>query len=225
MSASSDIATARVAEARSISVAFGEDVILDGIDLFVEAPSELVVSGRSGSGKTTLLLVLAGLLAPTTGSVSWPGLAPGPLRRQHQVAMIFQAPSLIAELTAAENIALPLRLRGMTEQQAKAVSSLVLDDVGLTPRHGVVLPSEMSGGEQQRVAVARALATRPKLMLADEPTGALDREHARAIIDVLRNSTRRNGAALVVSTHDRDVAAEFTAEVVVDDGMLEWVRP
>ena len=225
MSAAPDLAVARVAEARGISVSFGEDVILDRIDLVVEAPSELVVSGRSGSGKTTLLLVLAGLLAPSAGAVAWPGLVADPVLRRHQVAMIFQAPSLIAELTAAENIALPLRLRGMTQQQAEAVSSAVLDDVGLTPRHGAVLPSEMSGGEQQRVAVARALATRPRLMLADEPTGALDREHARAIIDVLRSSTRRNGAALVVSTHDRDVAAEFAAEVVVDDGSLEWVRP
>ena len=225
MSATPDMNVARVAEARGISVSFGEDVILDGIDLVVEAPSELVVSGRSGSGKTTLLLVLAGLLAPSSGAVNWPGLVADPVLRRHQVAMIFQAPSLIAELTAAENIALPLRLRGMTQQQAQAVSLAVLDDVGLTIRHGAALPSEMSGGEQQRVAVARALATRPRLMLADEPTGALDREHARAIIDVLRSSTRRNGAALVVSTHDRDVAAEFAAEAVVDDGRLEWVRP
>jgi ABC-type lipoprotein export system ATPase subunit len=225
MSAAPDLTVARVAEVRGISVSFGEDVILDGIDLAVEAPSELVVSGRSGSGKTTLLLVLAGLIAPSAGVVTWPGLVADPVLRRHQVAMIFQAPSLIAELTAAENIALPLRLRGMTQQQAQAVSLAVLDDVGLTIRHGAVLPSEMSGGEQQRVAVARALATRPRLMLADEPTGALDWEHARAIIDVLRSSTRRNGAALVVSTHDRDVAAEFAAEVVVDDGALEWVRP
>jgi ABC-type dipeptide/oligopeptide/nickel transport system ATPase component len=225
MSAAPELTVARVAEARGISVSFGGEVILDRIDLVVEAPSELVVSGRSGSGKTTLLLVLAGLLAPSSGAVNWPGLVADPVLRRHQVAMIFQAPSLIAELTAAENIALPLRLRGMTQQQAQAVSLAVLDDVGLTIRHGAALPSEMSGGEQQRVAVARALATRPRLMLADEPTGALDREHARAIIDVLRSSTRRNGAALVVSTHDRDVAAEFAVEVVVDDGTLEWVRP
>ena len=225
MTATPNVATEPLVEARDISVMFGRATILDGINLVIEAPGELVVSGRSGSGKTTLLLALAGLLQPSAGAVTWPGLLDDPALRAHQVAMIFQAPSLIAELTAGENIALPLRLRGMAREQAEAVTSSVLGDVGLAPGHGEVLPSEMSGGEQQRVAVARALATRPRLLLADEPTGALDRVHARAIIDALRTSIRHNGAALVVSTHDRDIVADFAAEVVVDDGRLRRVRP
>ena len=138
--------------------------------------------------------------------------------------MIFQAPSLIAELTAEENVALPLRLRGWSRRDAAAAVAGSLEVVGLQARHGLVLPSEMSGGEQQRVAVARALATRPRLLLADEPTGALDRVHATAVIDALRNSVRRSGGSMVVSTHDEEVAAGFAAEVAVEDRSLRWVR-
>lgn len=225
MSATSEVATETLVEARGVSVVFDKEAVLDRIDLVVEAPGELVVRGRSGSGKTTLLLVLAGLLPPSSGTARWPALHPDPALRRHQIAMIFQAPSLIAELTAGENISLPLRLRGMSEREAKNVCSEVLSDVGLSSRHAAVLPSEMSGGEQQRVAVARALATRPKLLLADEPTGELDRENAQVIVDALRTSNVRNGGALVLSTHDQRAAATFATEVVLDDGTIVSGRP
>lgn len=211
-------------EVRSVRIAFREETVLEGVDLDLGVPGELVISGRSGSGKTSLLLVLAGLVPPTEGTVSWPGLAPEDQRRREQIAMIFQAPSLIAELTAGENVALPLRLRGRSREDAGRAVSEAMEVVGLEPRHALVLPGEMSGGEQQRVAVARALATRPRLLLADEPTGSLDRVHATAVIDALRSSVRSSGASLVVSTHDEEVAAEFSAEVTVEQQGLRWVR-
>jgi ABC-type lipoprotein export system ATPase subunit len=211
-------------EACRLTIAFKWEMVLDAVDLELEAPGELVISGRSGSGKTSLLMVLAGLVPPTGGSVYWPGLAAeAPLRRE-QIAMIFQAPSLIAELTAGENVALPLRLRGRSRHGSIASASEVLEEVGLEARHALVLPSEMSGGEQQRVAIARALATRPRLLLADEPTGALDRGHATAIVDTLRNSVRQAGASLVVATHDEEIAAGFAAEVAIADHGLQWMR-
>ena len=187
-------------------------------------PGELVISGRSGSGKTSLLLVLAGLVPPSSGTVTWPGLAADAIRRREQIAMVFQAPSLVPELTAAENVCLPLRLRGWTRHESILAAAEALEGVGLTVAHGEVLPNEMSGGEQQRVSVARAIATRPRLLLADEPTGALDRINATAVIAALRESVGRDRASLVVSTHDVDVASHFAAHVAVENQGVQWVR-
>jgi ABC-type lipoprotein export system ATPase subunit len=210
--------------ARDLSIAFGDTSILHRVDIDVMAAGELVISGRSGSGKTSLLLVLAGLMPPTGGTVTWPGLAADAPRRRQQIAMVFQAPSLIPELTAAENIRLPLRLRGWGRDESIRAAAEALDQVDLRPAHGEVLPSEMSGGEQQRVSVARAIATRPRLLLADEPTGALDRANAIAVVAALRASVERDGASLVVSTHDEEVAAQFAAQVAVEHQEVRWVR-
>jgi predicted ABC-type transport system involved in lysophospholipase L1 biosynthesis ATPase subunit len=219
-------ATARrtVAAVHNLTIAFNEETILDSVDLDVYLPGELLISGRSGSGKTSLLLVLAGLVPPTGGEVSWPGLISDHGQRREQIAMIFQAPSLIAELTAGENVALPLRLRNWPRDESSEAALEALAEVGLDARHAHVLPSEMSGGEQQRVAVARALATRPRLLLADEPTGALDRATATAVIDTLRTATRCSGTALVLSTHDEEVARQFDAVVAVENRGLRWLR-
>jgi ABC-type lipoprotein export system ATPase subunit len=214
-----------VVAARNLTIAFKGETILDSVDLDVQLPGELLISGRSGSGKTSLLLVLAGLVPPTGGEVSWPGLDSGDGQHREQIAMIFQAPSLIAELTAGENVALPLRLRNWPRVESAEAALEALAGVGLDARHAQVLPSEMSGGEQQRVAVARALATRPRLLLADEPTGALDRLTASTVVDTLRSATRKAGAALVLSTHDQEVASEFDAVVAVENRRLRWVRP
>lgn len=209
---------------RKLSIAFGSICILDRVDIDVVLPGELVISGRSGSGKTSLLLVLAGLVAPSGGKVSWPGLAADAKQRREQIAMVFQAPSLIPELTASENICLPLRLRGWTRDESIRASTEALERVGLREAHAEVLPSEMSGGEQQRVSVARAIATRPRLLLADEPTGALDRTNAAAIIATLRASVVPDGASLVVSTHDEDVASQFATHAFVENQGIRWVR-
>jgi ABC-type lipoprotein export system ATPase subunit len=209
---------------RGLSIAFGGTVVLDQVDVDVVVPGELVISGRSGSGKTSLLLVLAGLVPPSAGTVSWPGLAADPGRRREQIALVFQAPSLLPELSAAENVCLPLRLRGWARDASVRAAAEAIEQVGLSVAHGAVLPHEMSGGEQQRVSVARALATRPRLLLADEPTGALDRTNAAAVIAAMRTSVERDGASLVVSTHDEEVARDFATHLAVENRKVRWER-
>jgi ABC-type lipoprotein export system ATPase subunit len=209
---------------RGLSIAFGSTVVLDQVDVDVVVPGELVISGRSGSGKTSLLLVLAGLVPPSAGTVSWPGLAADATRRREQIALVFQAPSLIPELSAAENVCLPLRLRGWARDHSERAAAEALEQVGLSVEHRAVLPNEMSGGEQQRVSVARALATRPRLLLADEPTGALDRTNAAAVIAALRTSVERDRASLVVSTHDEEVFGDFATHLAVENREVRWLR-
>jgi ABC-type lipoprotein export system ATPase subunit len=209
-----------MAVVRHVGIEYGGVVVLDAVDLDIEVRSELVITGRSGSGKTSLLLVLAGLVAPDGGTVAWPGLDPDPVVRRRQTAMVFQAPSLIPELSASENICLPLRLSGWSVDASAQAAADVLEQVGLDPAHGQVLPNEMSGGEQQRVSVARALATKPRLLLADEPTGALDRTNAAAVIAALRQSVERDGSSLVVATHDEEVAQAFRQQMVVENGKV-----
>ncbi len=213
-----------VVAARDLSIAYGGLTVLDQVDVDIPVPGEVVISGRSGSGKTSLLLVLAGLVAPSGGTVEWPRLDPDQAQRRGQIAMVFQAPSLIPELTAGENVCLPLRLRGWAVEAAAEAAAEALGRVGLDEAHSQVLPSEMSGGEQQRVSVARAIATRPQLLLADEPTGALDRDNAVLVVSALREAVRRDGASLVVATHDEDVADVFPAQAVVEDRKVHWIR-
>jgi ABC-type lipoprotein export system ATPase subunit len=213
-----------VVAARDLDIAYGGLSVLDHVELDISGRAEMVISGRSGSGKTSLLLVLAGLVPPSGGSVVWPALDPDQAMRRSQIAMVFQAPSLIPELTAGENVCLPLRLRGWMRDDAARAAAEALDQVGLDGAHGRVLPSEMSGGEQQRVSVARALATRPRLLLADEPTGALDRSSAALVVAALRDAVRRDESSLVVATHDEEVAASFPAQAVVEDRLVRWTR-
>jgi ABC-type lipoprotein export system ATPase subunit len=224
VSAGPTIETGVVVAARELTIAYGGLTVLDQVDMDIPVPGEVVVSGRSGSGKTSLLLVLAGLVAPSGGVVAWPRLDPDRALRRGQIAMVFQAPSLIPELTAGENVCLPLRLRGWARARAAEAAAEALERVGLDEAHSRVLPSEMSGGEQQRVSVARAIATRPQLLLADEPTGALDRSNAGVVVAALREAVRRDGGSLVVATHDEDVAGVFPAQAVVEDRKVRWIR-
>ncbi|MGI8535339.1 MAG: ABC transporter ATP-binding protein [Mycobacteriales bacterium] len=205
--------------ARSLGIRYGALEILRGVHLDVLAGTHLAVTGRSGSGKTTLLLVLAGLLPPSTGAVSWPGLAEAPGRRRAEIGMVFQAPSLMPELTALQNVTLPLRLRGADPESAGAaavgaLSSVRSDDLA------EALPAQLSGGQQQRVAIARALAGRHRLVFADEPTGALDRAHAHEVALALRDGVAATGGALVLATHDPELASMFDEQLVVADGVL-----
>jgi ABC-type lipoprotein export system ATPase subunit len=207
-----------IVEATKVDLAFDAPV-LSGVDLELQEGAELALLGRSGSGKTSLLLVLGGLVGPTGGSVTWPGLCHDPARRRAEIAMVFQAPSLFPELTVIENVCLPLRLRDVPEPEAKkeAMASLELVDAEATVD---ALPAELSGGQQQRAAVARALAGRPRLILADEPTGALDREHARQVLSALRARSADVGACLVVATHDIELADMLNARAWIEDGAL-----
>jgi ABC-type lipoprotein export system ATPase subunit len=205
--------------ARGVTIRFGSVPVVAGVNVSVSAGAEMVVVGRSGSGKTSLLLTLAGLLEPAEGSVTWPGLAIDPMARRRQIGVVFQAPSLVPELTAAENVMLPLRLRGASRQQAvaAALEALAIVDAAEAAQ---ALPAGLSGGQQQRVAIARVLAGRPRLVLADEPTGALDRVNALRAVTALRDEVRRTEGALILATHDEELADLFAARTVLDQGRI-----
>ena len=174
--------------------------------------------GPSGSGKSTLLHLMAGLDAPTSGAVSWPALGPADGLRPGKVALIFQAPSLLPALTVAENVGLPLLLAGAAAG-ARAAALAALGRVGLA---GLAekLPEELSGGQAQRVAAARALVGSPALILADEPTGQLDRATGDRLLDQLLAALQPGRTALVIATHDPSVACRMRTVWRLDRGVL-----
>jgi ABC-type lipoprotein export system ATPase subunit len=195
-------------------------VALQPTDCQVDERARIAIAGPSGSGKSTLLHLLAGLDDPTVGTVAWPSLGDRAALRPGPVAVIFQGPSLLPPLTVRENVALPLVLAGACDADARsaadrALASLALDELAEK------LPEEISGGQAQRVAVARALAGQPKLILADEPTGQLDRANATAVVDVLLDAAEHAGAALVVATHDPVVADRLLERWEIHSGRLE----
>jgi putative ABC transport system ATP-binding protein len=194
-------------------------VALRAADCTVRAGERIAVTGPSGSGKSTLLLLLAGLELPTVGAVHWPALGPRDALRPRMVATILQGPSLLPPLDVEENVALPLVLAGMPDAEARAAARAALAAQGL---QGLAtrLPEELSGGQAQRVAVARVLAGAPRLVLADEPTGQLDHATGERMLDVLDEAVARLGAALVLTTHDPRVAARFATAWRMDDGRL-----
>ncbi|MET1232575.1 MAG: ABC transporter ATP-binding protein [Candidatus Limnocylindrales bacterium] len=199
---------------------------LRGVDLRVRAGRFLVVSGRSGAGKTTLLNVIGGLDRPTSGKVIVDGEdvtaldEAGHVRlRREKVAYIFQSFGLISILSAAENVELPLRLRGTDPGERRDRVADVLELVGLAER-ARHRPYELSGGEQQRVAIARALVNRPRLLLADEPTGQLDAATGQAIIELLRRVVEAEGVTAIVASHDPLLLGMAHEVVVMRDGAL-----
>ncbi len=199
---------------------------LAGVDLTVH-PGELVaITGRSGSGKSTLLNVAGGLDVPTAGSVTVAGsrldgmsrAALAELRRRH-VGYVFQADNLLPTLTALENVALPLELDGVAVGAARGAAERALARV-LPPEHATRYPDQLSGGEQQRVAIARALVGERTLLLADEPTGALDEVTAEGVLRLLREAVDAGAAALMV-THDPAQAAWADRVVRLRDGLVQ----
>jgi putative ABC transport system ATP-binding protein len=197
---------------------------LDDVDLTV-APGELVaVVGPSGAGKSSLMMVAGGLERATSGRVELAGYDLGPLdddararlRRDH-VGIVFQGFHLIPTMTALENVAVPLELAGVRDAFEQAEARLA--ELGLAHR-AAHYPGQLSGGEQQRVALARALSNRPKLLLADEPTGNLDQETGREIIELLFRVQRERGMTLLLITHEAPLAARCTHQVHMADGRL-----
>lgn len=179
----------------------------------------IALMGPSGSGKSTLLHLLGGLDAPTGGQVVWPALGPRDELRPRQVVDIFQGPSLLWPLSVIENVRLPLVLMEIDgpEATARAEAALGLFDVAHLRDK---LPEEISGGQAQRAAIARAVAVRPRLVLADEPTGQLDSVTAARVLDTLLQVLTELGTAILVSTHDPIVAARFDTVWTMKDGML-----
>lgn len=191
-------------------------VAVHGTSCVVAEGARTAVIGSSGSGKSTLLHLLAGLEDPTVGSISWPGLA-ADAGRAFQIGVVFQSPSLVPALDVAENTALPLVLAGAEDAESQALEALrALGIHNLANK----LPEELSGGQAQRVAVARVLAQQPRLILADEPTGQLDRVTGQHLIDVLLTTAGQLGAALVVSTHDEAVADRLDSHWFMHQGRL-----
>jgi ABC-type lipoprotein export system ATPase subunit len=206
-------------QASSLGVSYRGSEVLHDVNLTVSPGTRMAVTGRSGSGKTTLLLALAGLIRPTEGHVTWPALAADARVRRGQIGMIFQAPSLMPELTALQNTALPLRLRGWSLEDSRSASTRALATVGAAD-FAEALPAQLSGGQQQRVGIARALAGAHRLVLADEPTGALDRTRASQVATALRDAVAATGGSLVLATHDPDLAAMFAHRMTVVDGTV-----
>ena len=211
-----------VVECRDVGRSFGrgptEVVAVRGVTARVFPGQRIAVTGESGSGKSTLLHLIAGLDAPTAGQVTWPGLA---LRagRPVGVGVVFQAPSLLPALDVTENVALPLLLADVPEADARNRAQDALRRLGIDGL-ATAVPEELSGGQSQRVAIARVLAGEPALVLADEPTGQLDQRTAAHVLDVLVETADALGAALVVSTHDPDVAARLDTRWAMTDGRL-----
>ncbi len=195
-------------------------VALQATDCEVFAGQRIALVGPSGSGKSTLLHLMAGLDDPTVGTVSWPAIGTRDELRPGRVAVVFQGPSLLPPLTVLENVSLPLVIGGMTDADGREVARSALRTLGLEELADK-LPEEISGGQAQRVAVARALAGEPSLILADEPTGQLDRTSGAAVVDVLLAASEHAGSALVISTHDQTVAARLPERWGMHSGEIQ----
>jgi putative ABC transport system ATP-binding protein/lipoprotein-releasing system ATP-binding protein len=182
----------------------------------------IAVVGPSGSGKSTLLHLLSELDTPTSGRISWPALGPRTTLRPKKIGFIFQAQSLLAPLTVAENVELSLLLGDIDRARARAAALDMLERMDLGEL-AEKLPEELSGGQMQRVAWARTLACRPKMILADEPTGQLDHPTAQHLFDTLLAILEDSDTALVVATHDKSIADRLNKKWYLQHGRLEVV--
>jgi len=218
-----------VLELRKVSKVYGdgatEVLALDGVDLAVAAGSLVAVMGASGSGKSTLLTIAGSLEQPTEGDVLVGGAVLSKMSRNDQARMrrrsigyVFQDYNLLAGLTAVENVSLPLELDGVAARKARAAGMAALEELGLTDRAGHY-PDQLSGGERQRVSIARAVVGDRQLLLADEPSGALDSANGEAVMRLVLAACRR-GVAAVVVTHDAQLASWADRVVFLRDGRV-----
>lgn len=220
-----------VLSARGLHHSFGQTEALRGVDLDVHAGEVLAVMGPSGSGKSTLLHCLAGVLVPDVGSVTYRTNGRSPMvisalgepqrarLRLTDFGFVFQFGQLLPELTAADNVSIPLLLAGTRRPEALRRSTELLERLGLDGM-GAKLPGELSGGQAQRVAVARALVTSPAVLFADEPTGSLDSLASENVLTLMLELVREAGTTVVMITHDARTAAYADREVIVRDGSV-----
>jgi putative ABC transport system ATP-binding protein len=216
-----------VVEARAVRKAFGRTEALRGTSLAVDEGEVVAVTGPSGSGKSTLLLCMAGVLRPEAGEIWYDGRKLHELSesertrlRRREFGLVLQFGQLVPELTAVQNVALPLLLEKHDRAAATTLATGWLERLGALDVAGA-LPGAMSGGEAQRVAIARALVTGPRVIFADEPTGALDTVSGEQVLSALLTTARESGATVVLVTHDNRVAASADREVVIRDGSVE----
>ncbi len=220
-----------VVEARSVTRRFGDAVILRDVTFRVPRGGLVAVTGRSGGGKSTLLKLLAGLDRPTSGEVLIEGRDISSLDddamsdvRLRRIGLVLQAANLLPDLTVIENVRLPLALAGRPRGEGLERATELLRLVGMES-HAAKRPSVLSGGEMQRTAIARALANDPAVILADEPTGSLDADNARIVLDLIEDLHRRLGTTVVVATHDPLVVERVHARLSLDGGAVRWASP
>ncbi|MEO5898736.1 MAG: ABC transporter ATP-binding protein [Ilumatobacteraceae bacterium] len=205
--------------ARTYGSGPGAVVAVHGVTCEVHPGERIALTGPSGSGKTTLMHLIAGLDVPTTGTIEWPAIGTRQQLRPGPIAIVFQAPSLLPPLDVLENVALPLLLQRIDRRSARASANEALRRLGLQDL-ATKLPEELSGGQAQRVAVARALAGEPRLILADEPTGQLDHTNGLLVVDALISAATHIGAALIVNTHDPLIADLLDIRWTMHSGRL-----
>ncbi len=220
-----------VLDCRAVSKSYADGTInvqvLHDLNLQIAAGQSLSIIGASGSGKSTLLHILGGLDMPTSGSVSLMGQNLADMSqkklgelRNHYLGFVYQFHHLLLEFSALENVMMPLLIGKKSRAEAESLAAAMLEKVGLKARM-LHRPSELSGGERQRAAIARALVTQPKCLLADEPTGNLDRKNAQNILSMMLDLKSEMGTSLIVVTHDDDLADRFDRVMLMQDGRLK----
>jgi putative ABC transport system ATP-binding protein len=212
--------------AHEVSKTYGQTRALRGVSLAVEPGETVAITGPSGSGKSTLLMSLAGVIPVDGGWVEYDGRSLGDLSesersilRRRQFGFVFQFGGLVPELAAVENVAVPLLLDGRRRSEAESEARAWLERLEVADV-AEALPADMSGGQAQRVAVARALVSSPRVLFADEPTGALDTVAGEHVLKAMRGAAEETGASIVLVTHDNRVAAAAGREVLLRDGLI-----